>query len=94
MRVFISTGAYTGNDTNGNPTSASNNLVKAAYNKGAHYAMAFRGAPGTSLICTWLQSFITHASEGASVGSSVEHADFWTNTGDKYAIGDTNQKLT
>lgn len=94
MRVFISTGSYTGNDTNGNPTSASNNLVKAAYNKGAHYAIGFREAPGTSLASTWVQCFITRADDGVSVGTCVEYADYWASTGDKYAIGDTNQKLT
>lgn len=94
MRVFISTGAYTGNDTNGNPTSSSNNLVKAAFNKGAHYAIGFREAPGTSLASNWVQSFITRADDGASVGTCVEYADFWVNTGDKYAIGDTSQTLT
>ena len=94
MRVFISTAPYTGNDTNGNPTSASNNLVKAAFNKGAHYALGFREAPGTSLQTTWAQCFITRADDGASVGTCVEYADYWANTGDKYAIGDTNQSLT
>lgn len=94
MRVFISTAPYTGNDTNGNPTSSSNNLVKAAFNKGAHFAIGFREAPGTALASKWVQSFITRADDGASVGTCVEYADFWANTGDKYAIGDTYQTLT
>ncbi len=94
MRVFISTAPYSGNDTNGNPTSSSNNLVKAAFNKGAHYAIGFRESPGTSLQTTWVQCFITRADDGATVDTCVEYADYWANTGNKYAIGDAGQTLT
>lgn len=94
MRVFISTAPYSGNDTNSNPTSSSNNLVKAAFNKGAHYAIGFRESPGTSLQTTWTQCFITRADDGATVDTCVEYADYWANTGDKYAVGDASQTLT
>lgn len=94
MRVFISTAANVANDINGNPTTAANNLIQAVYSKGAHFAIGYRDVATYATASSWIQSFFTRVDDGVTVKTAVEYADFWNNTGDKYAVGDTYQTLT
>lgn len=93
LRVFISTGCKTGANTNTGIASASNNIVEAVYEKGAHFSLAWTENVNTSQGCHWVRSFFDKSSSGANIKECIEHADYWSYVGDKYYTGDTYARL-
>lgn len=94
LRCFITMGCEGGStDSNGL------NLVKAAYYRGAKFALGFEHTQYTGVVDTWLVRFLERSSQGKNIQTSLQYADLVANlpyfgTGVKYYLGDTYQCLS
>ena len=94
LRMFITTGCSSGENTNNNSSSsASNNLIYAVYEKGAHFAIGWKDSVNTADGVSWIKTFFYYSRYEYTVRKCIEYADFYYDLGAKTTIGDDYQKL-
>lgn len=96
LRVFISLGCQTGKNTGNSSTPTSNNnIVKAVYERGAHFALAWKNNVPTDKSQAWVRVFILQSRKnGYTVKKAMQVADVLAYSGSKYYAGDVYQRLS